>query len=205
MTTVNNDRPVGTTGTFPIIRVLKQPVALKKRMSALPRPVLRKEVVSRVGKAEEPGTRSFGDFIVTVASRWVELAAFWQPVWTAWSHAFLSPGQNWGALFALHLPCKQQHWFLLPETLNKCNYFTGMLSCLSPGKKTPGSHASVMELSSLFSSGFIFHKILQRPETHTQPLVLDLWEMTQHHISLFLKKITHDSSASARWLIVNFS
>lgn len=73
MTTVNTDRPVGTTGTFPIIRVLKQPVALKKRMSALPRPVLRKEVVSRGGKAEEPGTRSFGDFIVTVASRWVEL------------------------------------------------------------------------------------------------------------------------------------
>lgn len=55
---------------------------------------------------------------------------------------FWARGQHWGALFALHLPRKQQHWFLLPETLNKWNYSRGLLPCLSPREEKSRFSAS---------------------------------------------------------------
>lgn len=62
---------------------------------------LRKEAVGWVEEAEELGARSFGAFIRTGGSGWVELAASLRLGWTAWSHGFLSRDSTEG----LYLPC----------------------------------------------------------------------------------------------------
>lgn len=121
-------------------------------------PVLRKEEGSC--KPSKQGKRARHSLLwgvhLTAGSRWAELAAFLRPVWTAWSHAFPSPGQNWGALFTLHLPPKQSHWFLLPETLNKCHYFTGFAAPFITRKEGSSFLCLCDGTFSLFSSVFIF-------------------------------------------------
>lgn len=159
---------------------------------------LRKEAVGWVEEAEELGARSFGAFIRTGGSRWVELAASLRLGWTAWSHGFLSRDSTEG----LYLPCTCPGGNS-PDSFSQKPSIRGLIHWGGRSAQHPGGDGGkgigslpLMPISdgtsiSLFSKGIYFCQILQRPETHTQPLILDLWGMTRHNILLFLRKMRH--------------
>lgn len=151
---MNIDCPVSKTGTY---TPLSEPYNLASDPEK--RGYLLSPCPSWVKEAQELGTRSFRGVYHDSSLQMGRAGNFLAAGVNCMISCLLRQGQHWGALFALHLPCGQQRWFLLPEALNKWTHSLGMWPCTSPGRRTRVlylSYPSMMELWSLFSKIFIF-------------------------------------------------
>lgn len=125
-------------------------------MFAFSLPVLRKEVVSWVSEAEEPALAPLGSWswqrppdgqsrqLACGLCELHELMPFW------------AQDRTEGLYSHCTCPASRSIDFCSQKPSIRVTIPLGLLPCLSPGKKSLGSHAHVMELFSLFSSVFIF-------------------------------------------------
>lgn len=152
---MNIDCPVSKTGTY---TPLSEPYNSQRPWK---RGYLLSSCPSWVKEAQELGTRSFREFIMTAASRWAELATSLRLVWTAWSHAFLRRDSTEG----LYLPCTCP----VGSSVDFCSQRPSISGPIHwecgpahhPGRRTRVlylSYPSMMELWSLSSKIFIFFR-----------------------------------------------
>lgn len=150
-------------------------------MFAFSLPVLRKEVVSWVSEAEEPALAPLGSWswqrppdgqsrqLACGLCELHELMPFW------------AQDRTEGLYSHCTCPASRSIDFCSQKPSIRVTIPLGLLPCLSPGKKSLGSHAYVMEL--FIFQCIYFCKILQRSETHTQPWfwVYEKWHNTIFH------------------------